>query len=155
MNILGKQQLSYIVVIKLLGFIFIKTLKITKTMRKFLLVCCLFLGIAAVSRAQGGGGQRMSPADRAKALQTQLKLTDDQTTKITAIYTAQAAKRDSIRTAANGDRDAMRAAMMPLMQATNTQIKAVLTADQATAYDKMQADQRARMQQGGGGGGGN
>jgi len=124
-------------------------------MRKILLTCCLLLGIATLSRAQGGGGgMRMSPEDRAKTLQTQLKLTDDQTAKIVVIYKAQAVKRDSIRTAANGDRDAMRAAMMPLMQSTNAQIKALLTPDQATAYDKYLADQHARMQQGGGGGGG-
>jgi protein CpxP len=123
-------------------------------MRKILLTCCLLLGIAAVSRAQGGGGQRMSPEDRAKNLQTQLKLTDDQTAKITVIYKAQAVKMDSIRTAANGDRDAMRSAMGPLRTSTNAQVKAVLTPDQATAFDKMQADMRARMQQGGGGGGG-
>ena len=121
-------------------------------MRKFLLMCCLFLGITAVSRAQGGG-QRMSPDERAKQLQTQLKLTDDQTAKITVILQAQATKMDSVRTAANGDRDAMRAGMMPIRTASNTQIKALLTPDQATAYQKMQDDMRARMQQGGGGGG--
>jgi len=120
-------------------------------MRKFLLMCCLFLGITAVSRAQGGG-QRMSPDERAKQLQTQLKLTDDQTAKITVILQAQATKMDSVRTAANGDRDAMRAGMMPIRTASNTQIKALLTPDQATAYQKMQDDMRARMQQGGGGG---
>ena len=120
-------------------------------MRKILLMCCLFLGIAAVSRAQGGG-QRMSPADRAKQLQTQLTLTDDQTAKITAIYQTQATKMDSIRTAANGDRDAMMQGMRPLMMATNDKIKAILTPDQATAYQKIQDERRARMQQGGGGG---
>jgi protein CpxP len=123
-------------------------------MRKIMLLCCFLLGITAVSRAQGGGG-RMSPEDRAKQLQTQLKLTDDQTAKITAIYTAQSAKRDSIRTAANGDRDAMMQAMRPLMQATNDKIKAILTPDQAAAYQKIQDERRAQMQQGGGGGGGN
>jgi len=46
----------------------------------------------------------------------------------------------------------MMQAMRPLMQATQTQIKAVLTADQATAYQKMLDERRARMQQGGGGG---
>jgi len=121
-------------------------------MRKILLTCCILLGIATVSRAQGGG-MRMSPEDRAKNLQTALKLTDDQTAKITVIFKAQATKMDSIRTAANGDRDAMRAAMGPLRTSTTAQVKAVLTPDQATAYDKMLADQRARMQQGGGGGG--
>ena len=114
-------------------------------------MCCFLLGISAVSRAQGGG-QRMSPADRAKQMQTQLTLTDDQTAKITAILQTQATKRDSIRTASNGDRDAMMAAMRPLMQSTNAQIKAILTPDQAAAYQKMQDEMRARMQQGGGGG---
>ena len=123
-------------------------------MKKLLLMCCLLLGITAVSRAQGGG-MRRSPEDRAKNLQTQLKLTDDQTAKITAIYKGQATKMDSIRTAANGDRDAMRQAMMPLMKDTNDKIKAVLTADQATAYDKMMQERMDRMRQGGGGGGGN
>lgn len=120
-------------------------------MKKFLLVCCILLGISAVSRAQGGGG-RMSPEDRAKNLQTQLKLNDDQTAKITAIYKAQAVKRDSIRTAANGDRDAMRSAMMPLMKETNDKVKAILTPEQQTAYQKTMEEMRARMQGGGGGG---
>jgi protein CpxP len=121
-------------------------------MKKFLLMCCFLVGITAVSRAQGGG-MRRSPEDRAKALQTQLKLTDDQTTKITAIYKAQATKMDSLRTAANGDRQAMRSAMMPLMKDTNDKIKAILTPEQATAYDKIMQDRMDRMRNGGGGGG--
>jgi periplasmic protein CpxP/Spy len=120
-------------------------------MKKFLLVCCFLIGITAVSRAQGGG-QRRTPEEQAKQLQTQLKLTDDQTTKITAIYQTQATKRDSIRTAANGDRQAMMQAMMPLMQDTNGKIKAVLTPDQATAYDKIVQERMERMRNGGGGG---
>lgn len=116
-----------------------------------MLMCCFLLGITAVGRAQGGG-MRMTPADRAKQLQTQLKLNDDQTAKIEAIYTAQNAKRDSIRTAANGDRDAMMQAMRPLMQVTNDKIKAILTPDQATAFQKILDERRARMMQGGGGG---
>ncbi|MBS1521623.1 MAG: hypothetical protein JST50_11545 [Bacteroidetes bacterium] len=119
-------------------------------MKKFLLMCCFLIGITAVSRAQGGG-MRRSPEDRAKALQTQLKLTDDQTTKVTAIYKVQATKMDSVRTAANGDRDAMRSAMMPLMKDTNDKIKAILTPDQATAYDKIMQDRMNRMRNGGGG----
>jgi Spy/CpxP family protein refolding chaperone len=118
-------------------------------MKKILLLCCLFLGIAAVSRAQGGR-QRRSPEERAKMLQTQLKLTDDQTAKITVIYKDQSVKADSIRNA-GGDFSAMR----PVMEAANVKIKAILTADQAAAFQKMMDDRRARMQQGGGGGGGN
>ena len=119
-------------------------------MKKILLMCCFLMGIAAVSSAQGGG-MRRSPEERAKELQTQLKLTDDQTTKVTAIYKEQATKMDSVRTAANGDRSAMRGAMRPMMEATNTKIKAILTADQAAAYDKAMKERMDRMRQGGGG----
>jgi periplasmic protein CpxP/Spy len=117
-------------------------------MKKIMLMCCILLGITAVSRAQGG--QRRSPEERAKMLQTQLKLSDDQTAKITALYTAQTAKVDSVRNA-GGDRSAFR----PIMEATNEKIKAILTPEQATAYQKMMDEMRARRQNGGGGGGGN
>jgi protein CpxP len=118
-------------------------------MKKLMLICLFLLGITAVSHAQGGG-QRMNPADRAKQMQTSLKLTDDQTAKITAVLQMQATKMDSVRTAANGDRDAMRSGMMPIRTKANDQIKAILTPDQAAAYQKMMDDMRA--QRGGGGG---
>ncbi|HVW97571.1 MAG TPA: Spy/CpxP family protein refolding chaperone [Mucilaginibacter sp.] len=89
---------------------------------------------------------RRSPEERAKQLQTQLKLTDDQTTKITAIYQAQTKSIDSLRDA-GGDRSAFR----PIMQSANDKIKAILTPDQAAAWQKMMDERRARMQGGGGG----
>lgn len=116
-------------------------------MKKIMLICCFLVGITAVSRAQGGG-MRMSAADRVKAMKESLKLTDDQTSKITAIYEAQTKSMDSLRTA-GGDRSAMR----PMMQATNDKVKALLTAEQAAAWQKMMDERRARMQNGGGGGG--
>lgn len=119
-------------------------------MKKLLLMLCLVAGITSLGKAQGGG-QRRSPEEQAKQLQTQLKLTDDQTAKITSIMQMQNTKMDSIRTA-GGDRQAM----MPIRQAMAAKVKAVLTADQASAYDKMQAEMRTRQQNGGGyGGGGN
>ncbi|EHQ30503.1 hypothetical protein [Mucilaginibacter paludis] len=120
-------------------------------MKKILMVCCFLISMVSLSKAQGGGRMQRSPADQAKQLQTTLSLTDDQTAKITAIYTAQAAKRDSLMKAANGDREAMRGKMMPMMMATNDKIKAVLTDDQKKAFEKMQAERMQRMQQGGGG----
>lgn len=123
-------------------------------MKKLLMVCCFVVSIVSLSKAQGGGGRmQRSPAEQAKNLQTQLSLNDDQTAKITAIYTAQAAKMDSIRTAANGDRQAMMSAMMPMRKATSEKIKAVLTDDQKKAYDKMMAERMERMRGGQGGGG--
>jgi Spy/CpxP family protein refolding chaperone len=119
-------------------------------MKKIFLMCCLVVGFAAASHAQGGR-MRMSPDEQAKAMQTQLKLTDDQTAKITSILTAQSTKMDSVRTASNGDRQAMMTGMQPIRQATQAKIATVLTPEQAAAYKKMQDDMRARMQNGGGG----
>lgn len=120
-------------------------------MKKFLLMCCFVIGISAVSRAQGGGGRmRMNPEERVKAMQTNLKLTDDQSAKILVIYKAAAAKRDSVKSA-GGDREAMR----PIMMDANTKVQAILTEDQKAAYKKMMEEMRAKMQQNGGGGGGN
>ena len=115
-------------------------------MKKIMMICFFLLGTTALCHAQGG--MRMNPADRAKQLQTQLKLSDDQTAKITAIYQKMSTKIDSLRTA-GADRSAMR----PLMAQSMDQVKAVLTPDQATAFQKMMDERRARMQQNGGGGG--
>lgn len=123
-------------------------------MKKLLMVCCFLVSIVSLSKAQGGGRMRMSPADQAKQMQTQLKLTDDQTTKITAILQTQATKMDSVRTAANGDRQAMMSAMQPMRKATQEKIAALLTDEQKAAYKKMEEERMSRMQNGGGNGGG-
>jgi protein CpxP len=113
-------------------------------MKKIMMICLFLLGVSAVSFAQGR--QRMSTADRVKAMKESLKLSDDQVTKITAIYDAQTKSMDSLRTA-GGDRAAMR----PMMQAANDKVKAVLTPEQAAAFQKEMDERRARMQNGGGG----
>ncbi|MES2277960.1 MAG: Spy/CpxP family protein refolding chaperone [Bacteroidota bacterium] len=119
-------------------------------MKKLMLVCCFVIGATAMSFAQGGGrGPQKPPAEQAKDLQASLKLTDDQTAKVTAIYTANAAKRDSL-TKAGADRAAMR----PLRQEATDKINAILTADQKAAWKKQMDEMRAKMGGGQGGGGG-
>lgn len=116
-------------------------------MKKILMMCCFVLGISAVSFAQGR--MQRTPEEQAKNLQTEYKLTDDQTAKVLAVYTAQAKTRDSIRTAANGDRQAMMQAMRPMMEATNAKLKAILTPEQYAAFEKANAERMQRMRQGG------
>lgn len=127
-------------------------------MKKLMLVCCFVVGAASMSFAQGGQGggggrMRMDPAQQTARLKDALKLTDDQSTKITAIYTAQAAKMDSLVKAANGDFSSLRTTMQPMREATNAKIKAVLTPEQADAFAKMPPQFGRGGGQGGGQGG--
>lgn len=117
-------------------------------MKKIMMICLFVLGISAVSFAQGGGRQRMTTADRVKAMKDNLKITDDQAAKITVIYDAQTKSMDSLRNA-GGD---MRTQMRPMMQATMEKVKAILTPEQAAAWQKQMDEARAQRQNGGGGG---
>jgi hypothetical protein len=114
-------------------------------MKKIMLICLFLIGISAASRAQGGR-QRMTTADRVKQMKESLKLTDDQASKLTVIYDAQNKTMDSLRNAG-----ADRSTFMPMIQATNQKVKAILTEDQAAAWQKATDEQRARRQNGGGG----
>ena len=123
-------------------------------MKKVLLAAAFVLGMSAVSFAQGrmGGG---TPEQQIERLKTQITgITDAQTAKLTVIYQAQAKSRDSLMAAIgqDGDRMAMMQKMQPITNAYNAKIKAVLTPEQATAFQK-QVDERAermkQMQQGG------
>lgn len=117
-------------------------------------MCAFVLGVSAVSFAQGG--QRRTPAEQVDRLKTQLTgITDDQSKKLLVIYEAQAKSMDSLRTAVGqgGDRAAMMQKRAPITAAYNAKIKAVLTPEQATAFQKTVDEQAERMkqfQQGGG-----
>ena len=89
--------------------------------------------------------QRMSIEDRVKILKDSLKLSDEQSTKITKILEDQ---REEMTTAMNenrDNRDAMQTARKEIMKKADEQIKSVLTEDQAKKYDEMLKTQRARM----------
>jgi protein CpxP len=100
--------------------------------------------------AQGGGGggrNQMTPEARVAAIDKAVTLTDDQKTKITALYTADAKKMADLRAAQDPD---MRTKMTAMRTDENTQIKALLTDDQKPKFDAY----LAAMPQGRGGGGG-
>ena len=110
-------------------------------MKKLLLVCLLAIGASAMSFAQGGpggGGQRGggTPEQQLERLKTQITgITDAQSTKLLAIYTASAKSTDSLRTATGVDRAEYREKSAPITAARTAKIKAVLTADQQKAFD--------------------
>jgi len=104
-------------------------------MKKLLFLCCLFVGLATV-KAQS----TTDPAEKAKGLQKQLKLSDVQTTKVAAIYKESSEKFEKIKVAEKGNTNKMTAAIAPLRSATIKKIKAVLTPKQSVEYDKLLKD---------------
>lgn len=111
-------------------------------MKNLLLICCLFFGITAASRAQAPKVAN-NPVEKAKGLQKQLNLSDKQTEKVTAIYKESAEKFDKIKVKDNGNTNKMLADVTPLRTATIKKIKDVLTPAQATKYDKLVKDSKS------------
>lgn len=105
-------------------------------MKKLLLLCCLFIGITTASRAQATK-VGADPVEKAKGLQKQLKLSDKQTEKVTAIYKESVEKFDAIKAKEHGNTNKMLADVAPLRVATIKKIKGVLTPAQVVKYDKL------------------
>jgi protein CpxP len=110
-------------------------------------LCTAALSTVPMMAQGGGGGGRMTPEARVAAIDKAVTLTDDQKTKITALYTADAKKMADLRAAQDPD---MRTKMMTMRTDENTQIKAMLTDDQKSKFDAY----LAAMPQGRGPGGG-
>lgn len=106
-------------------------------MRKILLLCCLVAGISTAGISQAKNANTTDPEVKAKQLQKQLKLTDDQTKKVTAIYDDSAKKYAKIKADNHGDTNKMLVDIKPLRASTITKIKAVLTPKQSAEYDEL------------------
>ena len=133
-------------------------------MKKLLMICGLLFATVAFANAQQGGGRpgggRMmaAPEERVKQLDEKVKLTDDQKTKATAVYTAAADEMKKMREEmqGGGDRQAMMEKMQKMNAETDTKLNAIFTADQKTAYkvwqDKVKTDREKTMKERQGGG---
>jgi len=122
-----------------------------KAMKKLVLVCCLFLGLATASFAQPTTAPT-DPQQRAKALQKELKLSDDQTSKIAAIYQDSAQKFDVIKKKEHGDTNKMLVDVAPLRKETVSKIKALLSGKQAEKYNVLVNENKGTLQGGWSGG---
>lgn len=109
-------------------------------MKKILLICCLFIGLASVTYAQTSKATTTDPVEKAKGLQKQLKLTDNQTTKVAAIYKESSEKFEKIKVKEHGNTNKMVVEIAPLRTATIKKIKGVLTPAQAVKYDQLIKD---------------
>jgi periplasmic protein CpxP/Spy len=105
-------------------------------MKKVVLVCALVLGFCAASFAQGP--PRRTPDEQVTQLKTQITgITDAQAGKLKLVFEAQGKKRDSLMAKANGDFQSVMPELQKMRETNTAQVKAVLTAEQAAAYDKI------------------
>lgn len=104
-------------------------------MKKIWQICCLLIGLTSVSYAQVAHPAGPNPEEKAKGLQKQLTLTDDQTTKVAAIYKESTESYEKIKVAEHGSSDKMKKSSLPLRAATIKKIKGVLTPKQAAKFD--------------------
>jgi Spy/CpxP family protein refolding chaperone len=104
-----------------------------------------------VSTQQDGSERRgRRGGDRSQALFNGITLTADQQTQVTTIRERHRSEMQALNPRENPDD---RAKMMQNMQTQLAEIRAILTPDQQTQFDKNVAEMRDRMQQRGGPGG--
>ena len=117
-------------------------------MKKLMMICALLFSVITYANAQQGGGRMGgTPEERAKRntdqLAEKLKLTEDQKTKVLALYTAQNAEMTKAREAGGGD---FREKMTKMMDETNTKIEAVLTEEQKPTFKALVEERKKAME---------
>lgn len=105
-------------------------------------VLALFV-LSASSNAQ----MRMSPSGRAKQLAEQLKLSDDQTKKVEAIFTKSEEKAFKIMENDGFGNGENRDKMMKIREEANGEIMKILNDKQKSEFKKIIEEQRKRMEE--------
>jgi periplasmic protein CpxP/Spy len=99
-----------------------------------------------------GGGRGGPRGDQVEMLTKKLNLTPDQVTQVKAIDADAMKQAQAVRADTSLSQDDRRSKMMSIRQDSSSKIRAILTPDQQTQYDQMQAEMKARMQNRQGGG---
>ena len=121
-------------------------------MKKLMMICMLVFCTAAFAQAQQGGGRMGgTPEERAKRsteqLHEKLKLTDEQKTKVHALYLEQGTSMAKVFESAQngGNRDSVRVKMTKANEVTNAKISALLNDEQKKAFTTWQAERAEAM----------
>lgn len=99
--------------------------------------------------SQGNGRWRHGapdPAQRTQELTKKLKLTSDQQTKVLSIFQSEQSQMESLRQDSSVPQQDRRSKMMDIRKGTDTQVRALLDADQQKKWDEMQAKREQWMQ---------
>lgn len=102
-------------------------------MKKVWLPCAALILLAATASTQSASPSTDEPVAKAKGLQKELGLTDQQTEKIAAIYEESSQQLQTIMKKAGGE-NANKQSLAAERRTTNKKIKAVLTPKQAVRF---------------------
>jgi protein CpxP len=94
--------------------------------------------------ARGGPGER---GDRVEMLTKKLNLTPDQVTQVKAIDDDSRTQMRALRNDTSLSQADRRSKMMDIGKASQDKIRGVLTDEQKTKFDAMQAEMKAKMQE--------
>jgi Spy/CpxP family protein refolding chaperone len=100
----------------------------------------------------GQMGPRGGGAGQLEMLTKRLDLTADQQAKVKTIQEDSGKQMMALRNDTTMSQDDKRAKMMDLRKSSSDKIRAILTDDQKTKYDALQAEMRERMKERGQGG---
>ena len=95
-------------------------------------------GAPSTQQSEQGGYRGMGPTQRAERLAKQLNLTSDQQAKVQGILQQQGTSMQNLGQDSSLSPQDRRTKMMDIRNATNAQIRALLTADQQQKWDQMQ-----------------
>ncbi len=135
-------------------------MKLQKSLLGAASLLCLSVGVAAYAQdstpppppgnMQGpppphGPGGPGGPGQRMEEMVKQLNLTPDQTTQFKAIMLDQRTKMEALRSDTSDSKRDRRKQMMSIHEEEVAKIHAILTPEQKTKYDAMQAQMRDQM----------
>ncbi len=120
-------------------------MKVHNQARKHLSLPLLFVALITLLHSFGVAQLRISPEEQAKRLKDTLALSDSQTVKVQKIYENMHTAMMETFQSNQGDREAIREAMMTIVSETDEQIEALLTPEQKVKYEEMEKERRNRM----------
>ena len=92
--------------------------------------------------------QQQTPQVRAERLAKQLGLTDDEKTKVQALFEKQNADREKMRSeGTNLTREQMRTTMDEMRKGEETEMQKILTPEKFTKYQELRKEQMEKMKQ--------
>jgi len=112
------------------------------------LLACTSISSAQSTSATNRGERRGSVQQRVERMNSELNLTADQKTKLTALFEADAKKRQELRADTSITREQKREKVQAMMAEQDKKLKEILTPDQFEKWQKVRQQFRPRRSEG-------